>query len=125
MAKIFDAHAWLLADDKPLTTRAKSSTTRVEGDLHARVDCLVSKIEAKSLDITNGYENWRNIAFALAESFGESGRDYLHRLSRFNASYKFNQCDKQYDKCLKSAGGGITIATLFYIAKSNEILLKN
>lgn len=125
MAKIFDPHAWLLADDKPPTSRKIPSTSRVEGDLHARVDCLVSKIEAKSLDITTGYENWRNIAFALAESFGDLGRDYFHRLSRFNANYKFNQCDKQYDKCLRSAGGGITIATLFYIAKSNEILLKN
>ena len=125
MAKIFDPHAWLLADDKPPTPQAMSTTIRVEGDLHARVDCLVSKIEAKSLDITTGYENWINIAFALAESFGESGRGYFHRLSRFNASCKFNQCDKQYDKCLRSAGGGITIATLFHIAKSNEILLKS
>jgi len=125
MAKIFDPHAWLLADDKPPTSRALPAATRVDGDTQVRVDRLVRMIEAKSLDITACYDNWRNIAFALADTFGESGRDYFHRLSRFNESYKFNQCDKQYDKCLKSAGGGITIATLFYIAKSNEILLKN
>lgn len=125
MSNIFNPYDWLVIGDKPSTSRAMPATRIVDGDLHASVDRLVRRIEDVNLDITSGYENWRNIAFSLVELLGESGRDYFHRLSRFNSNYKYNQCDKQYDKCLKSAGGGITIATLFYIAKSNGILLKD
>jgi len=125
MNKVFDPNDWLVADSKPPTSTTLPATTRVDSDLDSGVDLLVRKIEAMNFDITSGYENWRNIAFSLAESLGESGRNYFHRLSRLNPDYNREKCDRQYSNCLKCRGGGITLATLFWIAKTHGVLIKN
>ncbi|WP_320018247.1 PriCT-2 domain-containing protein [Labilibaculum manganireducens] len=125
MSKVFNPHAWLEANSKPQKVKYKAPTTTVVGDSLANVEQLVAKVESCSIDITQGYENWRNIGFSLAESLGESGRNYFHRLSRFNPDYSSSKCDKQYTNCLKRRGGGITLATLFWIAKTNGVLIKN
>jgi len=41
------------------------------------------------------------LALRLADALGEAGRDYFHRVSRFNSQYNNSECDKQYDNCLK------------------------
>ena len=125
MNKVFNPNDWLVADSKPPTSKTLPTTTRVDSDLDSGVELLVRKIEAMNFDITSGYENWRNIAFSLAESLGESGRNYFHRISRLNPDYNREKCDKQYTNCLKCRGGGITIASLFWIAKTYGVLIKN
>jgi predicted P-loop ATPase len=82
---------------------------------------VVEQIESKNLDITNGYKDWLNIGFALADALGEAGRIYYHRISRFNAQYNSPECDKQYDSCLKSHRSGVTAKSLFYLAKDHGI----
>ncbi|MGZ2370337.1 PriCT-2 domain-containing protein [Ancylomarina sp. YFZ004] len=124
MEKQFNPHAWLEGNNKKETVPCKRSRTTVVSDSLANVEWLVQMIESGNMDITQGYENWRNIGFSLAESLGESGRNYFHRVSCFSPDYNREKCDKQYSNCLKCKGGGITLATLFYIAKSNGILLK-
>ena len=57
---------------------------------------LYLQIEDRQLDITDGYENWLNIAMALANEFGESGRGFFHRASMYNAGYEAAECDKKY-----------------------------
>ncbi|WP_461639206.1 PriCT-2 domain-containing protein [Labilibaculum euxinus] len=125
MNKVFNPNDWLVADSKSPTSKTLPTTTRVDSDLDSGVDLLVRKIEAMNFDITSGYENWRNIAFSLAESLGESGRNYFHRISRLNPDYNREKCDKQYTNCLKCRGGGITIASLFWIAKTHGVIIKN
>jgi hypothetical protein len=49
---------------------------------------------------------------------GESGRSYYHRLSRFYSGYAENETNKQYDNCLKAHGHGVTIKTLYHLAKA-------
>lgn len=124
MNKVFNPHKWLEESRKSSTVKYKSPTNTVVGDSLANVEQLVSKIESCSIDITQGYENWRNIAFSLSESLGESGRSYFHRLSRLNPDYNREKCDRQYSNCLKCRGGGITLASLFWIAKTYGIMLK-
>lgn len=85
------------------------------------IEQIVQRIEATQTDITSGYDNWLSLGFALSDAFGESGRAYFHRISRFNPDYNHAECDKQYDKCLNSHGSGITVKTLFQKAKEAGI----
>lgn len=92
--------------------------------ISADIQSLVEQIEASGTDITSGYNHWRDIGFALVEALGEDGRDYFHRLSRFNASYDQAEADKQYSACLRSRGSGITPRTLFHIAQQYGITVR-
>ena len=85
------------------------------------IKTVTTRIEATGTDITAGYENWRDLGFALSEELGESGRDYFHRISRFNPEYRQAETDSQYDKCLKAHGSGITIKTFFQKTKDSGI----
>lgn len=81
----------------------------------------LQQIENTGTDITQGYDNWRNIGFAIADEFGEMGREYFHRISKFSGSYAYKECDAQYDNCLKAKGTGVTMATIYYLAQQNNI----
>ena len=125
MEKQFNPHAWLEVSNKPITTHINRPTRTIGGDSLVNVERLVQMIESCSIDITQGYENWRNIGFSLAESFGETGRNFFHRISYLNPDYNREKCDRQYTNCLKCKGGGITIASLFWIAKTHGVIIKN
>jgi len=84
-------------------------------------DLIISRLEATQTDITANYSDWRDIGFAFADEFGEGGRDYYHRISRFHPSYSPTDCNKQYDKCLKAKGRGVTPKTFFHFAKQAGI----
>lgn len=85
------------------------------------IETITQRIEARCLDITAGYENWRDLGFALSEELGETGRNYYHRISRFNTDYNAAETDKQYDRCLRAHGTGVTIKTFFQKAKEAGI----
>ncbi len=89
------------------------------------VETITQRIEAVSVDIAPNYADWRDLGFALADALGESGRSYFHRLSKFYPSYNQNETDKQFDNCLKAHGHGITIKTLFHLAKQAGIEISN
>ena len=99
----------------------QNSTQHVEPSHVAANDDLeliVNRIESASIDIAPNYADWRDLGFALADALGESGRNYYHRLSRFYPSYSQSETDKQYSACLASHGHGVTIKTLYHLAKS-------
>ena len=86
-------------------------------NLFSQVGGLVAEVVRRNIDITQGYENWLNIGFALAEGLGNQGREHFHSLSSMTPDYDVMECDKQYDACLNAHGSGITINTLFHVAK--------
>ena len=86
-------------------------------DSRSDIDLVVSRIETSHTDITGSYADWLNLGFALADQLGEAGRDYFHRISRFYSKYSHTDCNRQFDQCLKAKGHGITIKTLFHLAK--------
>lgn len=86
-------------------------------DIYSEVDTVITRIEAGLTDITTSYTDWLNVGFAFAHEFGEAGRSFYHRVSRFYSGYTKADTDKQYDQCLRSQGHGITISTFFYLAK--------
>jgi len=85
------------------------------------IEKLVSRIESRRIDLTAKYDDWIKIGFALIDAIGEEGRSLFHRLSQFYPRYNQKDCDEQYDKCLKSKNSGITIATLYYLARDSGI----
>ena len=93
-------------------------------DSRTDIELVVSRIEAACADITGSYADWLNIGFALADEFGEGGRDFFHRISKFYSKYSLTDCNKQYDQCLKAKGHGITIKTVFHLAKQAGIDVK-
>jgi hypothetical protein len=129
--KKFNPKEWL--DEKPnvgkseivgsshmLDQREKPKSP--SGDLGVNdFEIIVKRIESTQTDITGSYSDWRDLGFALADEFGESGRDYYHRLSRFYPDYSASECNKQFDACLKSKGQGITLKTFFHLSKQAGI----
>jgi len=85
------------------------------------IEKLVLQIESRQIDLTAKYDDWVKIGFALTDALGEEGRSSFHRLSQFYPGYNINICDEQYDKCLKSKRSGITISTLYYLARDSGI----
>lgn len=102
-----------------LTPTVMPDYNRVSDD----IETITQRIEVTFTDITAGYDNWRDLGFALSEELGEAGRDYFHRISRFNADYNAAETDKQYDRCLRAHGTGVTIKTFFQKAKEAGISL--
>ena len=91
--------------------------------LEDEIEQLVCAVESSCKDIAPDYTSWRDLAFALADALGESGRQYFHRLSRFYSGYDEKEADKQFTACLRSHGSGITINTLFHLAKEAGVLM--
>ena len=88
----------------------------INSNIKTEVEHIIQQLEAHRTDLTATYSHWRDIGFAFAQSFGEEGREFFHRVSRFHPAYSSPGCDNQYNNCLKSTGSGITIKTFFYLA---------
>ena len=104
--------------------QASSSTFIPTNDVAADIQALVEQIEASGTDITAGYDNWRDIGFALVDALGEDGREFYHRISRFHPKYTSADTDTQYTACLRAGRDGITSRTLFYIAQQHGITVR-
>jgi hypothetical protein len=89
------------------------------------IEEITKRIEAAATDIAPTYSDWRDLGFALADALGEVGRPYYHRLSRFYPTYSQAETDKQFTACLKAHGHGITIKTLYHLAKQAGIEIAN
>jgi hypothetical protein len=89
------------------------------------LELITTRIESTATDIAPNYPDWRDLGFALADALGEVGRTYYHRLSRFYPGYTEKETNKQYTACLKAHGHGITIKTLYHLAKQAGIEISN
>lgn len=123
----FAARQW--ATNKVTETNATAIPTTPQSNIDTsnEIETITQRIEAASADIAPNYADWRDLGFALADALGESGRNYYHRLSRFYPSYSQSETDKQYSACLASHGHGVTIKTLYHLAKSSgvDVSVKN
>jgi len=105
-----------------ISIQSPKSAPRNE-DVAKNVEMVIRSIEASQLDLTAGYENWRNLGFALADGMGEQGRPFFHRMSVLHSNYDRVEADQQFTKCLNGKRGGITIATFFHLAKKHGITI--
>jgi hypothetical protein len=108
--------------DQDLYLKANSEIyTTIIYSLGNKTEKIIELCEKTHTDLTDSYEDWLKIGFALTSEFGESGRNYFHGISKINAKYNVSVCDDQYNKCLNNANSGINIATFFHIAKTKGI----
>lgn len=78
-------------------------------------DNLIRRIESRGVDITGDYLDWVRLGFAFANTFGELGRGFYHRVSQFHPRYDPNQTNRQYDNCLKTNRGLVGLGSLVYL----------
>ncbi|MFA6400269.1 MAG: DUF3987 domain-containing protein [Salinivirgaceae bacterium] len=122
--KEFNINTWLpKAGNDALPSVSDKSTSKPNSSPQNDVEEIILLIESQHIDITSTYADWRNIGFALSEEFGDTGRAYFHRVSKFHPEYNPTECDKQFDNCLKATGQGVTIKTFFHLAQSAGISL--
>ena len=81
-------------------------------DTLARVAEVADRVAASGRDITQGYDNWLRLAFALSDGLGEAGRQIFDRLSQMNADYDSRECNRLYDNCMKGNKGGESLSQL-------------
>ncbi len=119
-----DLEVWGVSDNATRHCDEHTSATPAPAEsteLSEEVNTLVDMVILQNIDITQGYEAWRNVGFALADGLGEAGREAFHELSRMNADYDRDECDRQYTKCLHGKGSGVTIRSLFHMAREAGI----
>lgn len=123
MKNNFNPKDWLVV---PSVTQEKVPQKTIHPVLNTenQIESFIRCIEETGIDITGDYAQWRNIGFALSEEYGETGRDYFHRVSRFYSNYDAKECDEQFSKCLKAKGHGITIASFYHYAQQAGIRIE-
>jgi hypothetical protein len=122
MTKSFNPKDWLdVPKEQPKLIVSNNATTNVVAVADNDIESYITAIEQSGTDITGNYATWRDLGFALAEEYGESGRDYFHRISKNYSGYNTKECDAQFDKCLNAKGHGITIATFYHYSHQSGI----
>lgn len=86
------------------------------------LEALTRQVEKKEIDLTENYEDWVRIGFALNHELGPDGESYFHRLSQFHPGYEPSKCSKKYEQC--ASDGQVTLGTIFYLAKQAGINVK-
>ena len=126
--KIFSAQDWenvpfensVLTSPKLLPAPNSTSNNKEE-----EIERIICEIEQRAVDIAPEYKDWVELGFALVDGFGENGREYYHRISRFHPDYQREEADKQYTRCLQAKGQGITIRSFFHLAGQAGIPLSS
>jgi len=115
----------LVINHKSLKSKTKSTKPKKVHSLPIilgteQIDELISNIHNSGKDITNSdYETYLKIGFALASGFGEQGREYFHAVCANSEKYDSQQCDKQFDRCVKGTKSGVSVGSFYWIAKEN------
>lgn len=122
----FNPEAWQASEERSAasTPVAKTQQVTTPASVADDIEIITQRIEAAHADITQGYQNWLDIGFSLTSELGENGRSVFHRISRFHPDYNEANTDKQFDKCMRSHGTGISIKTFFAKAKDAGISLR-
>lgn len=92
--------------------------------VQSEFDEVINKMVAANVSCVEDYRDWRDIAFGLADQFGEAGRQYFHSLSSCSSKYEQSMCDRQYSHAIARNGkqtNKITIATIYWFAKQAGI----
>lgn len=117
----FDVEKWLNIDnDKQPKKDYSYNRDETPNDFYA----TLRVVEERSIDIAPSYEEWLSLGFAIADAFGEFGRDYYHRLSRFHSDYNAKDTDKQFTACLRNNKGSVKLSTFYHLAQAKGVDLR-
>ena len=93
------------------------------------LDYLVDVIQSSGIDIAPTYDEYTNLAFAIATDYGEAGRWAFHAICKLSQKYNETNANKMYSGAIASNHGIKHIASAFYLAKQagvniDEVRLK-
>ena len=83
-------------------------------------ELLCQRIYDASVNIAHTYDEYLRFAF-VCSMFGETGRQWFHKISSLDAKYDNGQADVQFDNCRKTSRHEITLGTLVHIAEQHGI----
>lgn len=117
--KIFSAQNWEnvpFENSVPTSPKLLPAPNSTSNNKEEEIERIIYEIEQRAVDIAPEYKDWVELGFALIDGFGENGREYYHRISRFHSDYQREETDKQYTRCLQAKGQGVTIRSFFHLA---------
>lgn len=76
---------------------------------------IINKIVNSGKDVTEKYEQWFQIGCALANEFGEDGREMFDLMSQNYPKYSSEACDSFYTNCIAN-NHDYSIGTFFFWA---------
>ncbi len=79
-------------------------------------DRILAEILSLKTDITEVYSDWFGAGCAIANIYGEAGRAKYHDISSLSNKYNHDNCNRQYDACLKTKYH-YSLGTLAYLLK--------
>ena len=126
--KIFSAQDWEnvpFENSVPTSPKLLPAPNSTSNNKEEEIERIICEIEQRAVDIAPEYKDWVELGFALIDGFGENGREYYHRISRFHPDYQREETDKQYTRCLQAKGQGITIRSFFHLAGQAGIPLSS
>ena len=116
-----DAHLNLSSQVYDIKPSVSSSSVKYQQSDLERAKIVAERIVDSVVDITEGYDNWLKIGFALA-TFGEDGREIFHQVSSKSMSYNADNTDQKFSDCLKNGKFG-SPAYFFKAAKDAGIAI--
>lgn len=83
---------------------------------------VLNQIVNRNVSIAEEYLDWIKVGMAIADQFGENGREYFHQISRPSTRYSSKDTDTHYKYFLRrQSSNKANIATFYYFAKLNGI----
>jgi len=105
----------------PVSMKPKLTETEQDRTLKI-IEYVTCQIEEQGIDLTEDYQQWLYLGFALS-TLGDEGRDYYHRVSQFNNMYSRKEVDYKFNNYLRKCRF-TTPAKFFEIAKGAGIDIK-
>lgn len=109
------------------TTKKRSAKFRANYELQITNPIIVNELdiieqltiaaEQAGANLAPTYQEYMPLAFAIANSCGEAGRSFFHRLCSLSAKYRQADADKLYNHALQSGRGGNSLGTVFHLAQ--------
>ncbi len=93
------------------------------GDKSQNEEIVKQIIQSGKIIGGDSYQDWLRIGLALANEFGESGRDFFQSLSCRSPKYNSLECDKKFSDCLRTNQGKVTFGTIIHMAKAAGVAL--
>lgn len=90
-----------------------------------RMGRIVTDLQEGGHNIAESYEDYFICAMAIADGYGEEGRDFFHIVAQMSSKYNSKQADRKYDNALKTRSGKIKIGSFFYLCKQAGIEIKS
>ena len=93
------------------------------------LDNILSYLNQTNNSITNDYNNWITVGFALVNEFKnetQTEKFYFHKFSKLDSDkYDYSECEKTFIQLAKDNKQKLNLATIIYLAKAKGYEINN